>query len=371
MIGHSIVNINNDVDCKVLSKNIFALMMACLEVLALVVFALPAFAQAVSTIEGGGQATFDFGVGLEHLKIGAVKFGGKYDYNSALPLPLVSTTEQQDGKLNGVRTDAMFSTPGRLFGLNGVVNLKGFYSQFRDRSTLDCIFESLSANCDATSLFDPDETANNTLGTNNAGATYETNRKVQHWGLALEVAPTDEQIDRLQQRLGIGYRAIYQDMHLTSTWQLSVNSQNYHEKLNTHYLGVYWGEGGRHILSNNLELIYSGDAGIYWARTTYDGALNQTDFAGTFSQDLSMKRDKATFIGALDVALRKKFQGFALLGYIRGEYYSYAPEMAYNQTNRGGAGGNATVILGPNDGTHIDNTKAWNVMIGAKLSVPF
>jgi hypothetical protein len=84
-----------------------------------------------------------------------------------------------------------------------------------------------------------------------------------------------------------------------------------------------------------------------------------------------LKRNKAAFVGGLDVALRKQMQGFALSAYLRGEYYSYAPQINYNQTNLGNGGSSAITIFGDNDGTHINNTKAWDVTIGVMLSAPF
>jgi hypothetical protein len=55
---------------------------------------------------------------------------------------------------------------------------------------------------------------------------------------------------------------------------------------------------------------------------------------------------------------------------VRGEYYSYAPQMAYNQTNRGTDVTPDINIFGPNVGTHIDDTSAWSVTVGVGASVP-
>lgn len=295
--------------------------------------------------------------------MGAVEFGGKYNY--LVPgIPLVSTNKQQDGNLNGMRTDAIFSAPAQLFGLNGVLNLKGFYTWFSDTTTLACTSDSLSANCDGVSLFEPSLADNNTLGADGVGATYLTRRKVQHWGMAFEGAPVDARIANLQQQFGIAYKAIDQDMNLTSTWEVGGHRQDYNERLNTGYLGPYWGASGRQTLSAGMDLIYGGEAGVYWAHTTYGGALNQTDFSGTYSQNLKLKRNKVPFIGTLSLALEQQFQDFVLAGYASGEYYSYAPQMAYNQTDHTGG---VVIIHGPNNSTHICDTNAWAFTVGVRL----
>jgi hypothetical protein len=330
---------------------------------ALTVLSQSALAQAS---DASGQTTFALGVGWEHLRVGSVQFGGTYNETLATS-PLVSTNEQQDGNFNGVRTDASLGAPASSFGLpDGIVSLRGFYAWHQASTNLDCHSVSKSATCDGVPLFDPG-TGNHTLGTFGAGETaaYATDRTVQHWGVALETEPNSLRIAGLSNRLGIGYRAIDQDMSLTSTWSQSTNRQHYDETLDTGYLGAYWGMSGRHPLSHGLDLVYAGDAGIYWAHTSYDGALSQSDFLGSLSQGLSLDRDEAAFIGALSLGVEQQFSCFTLAGYARGEYYSYAPQMAYNQTER-----TSGILTGRNDGTRIDSTDAWDVTVGAGVSVP-
>ena len=98
--------------------------------------------------------------------------------------------------------------------------------------------------------------------------------------------------------------------------------------------------------------------------------MTQTDFVGTFSQSLGLDRDEAAFIGALNLAIEKQFQTFTLAGFVRGEYYSYAPQMAYNQTDRVTDFPGGYSISGPNDGTRIDEADAWAFAVGVAVSVP-
>jgi hypothetical protein len=341
---------------------------ACIAVATLMLFTQSVLSDEIDTAEKR-PTIFSMGIGWEYLKIGKVELGGKYDYNFT-PIPLVSTNEQQSGSLNGIRTDAKLTAPAQLFRLPiGVVNLKGFYAWFNDKSTLDCTSDSLSATCDGTSIIDLDPIGNNTLGSPGGSATYRTNRKVQHWGVALEVAAPDARLAGLQQFFGIAYKAIYQDMDLTSYWPAFANSQGYTETLNTGYAGPYWSGGSNMSLGAGLNLIYGGEAGVYWAHSSYNGYLNQSDFSGAIYQSLHLNRNRATFIAALSLALEKKFQSFALEGYANGEFYSYAPQMAYNQTSTGDGINPAVIISGPNTSTNIRNKTAWAVAAGIRLGL--
>jgi hypothetical protein len=331
-----------------------------------------AAAQESSTIQVG-PTTFSLGVGWEHLRAGGVRWGGTYE-QLASPFPLISTEEQHDGQFNGVRLDAALTAPARLFGLpDGLVSFKGFYGWHDASSRVDCTSTSAAASCDGVPLFDPSPAINHTLGSGPGEvATYATDRELRHWGVALEAALSALRIGSLQNRFGIGYRALNQSMTLSSTWSLSDHSQYYTETLDTGYLGAYWGLSGRHSLMENLDFIFSSEAGIYWAHTDYDGALNQRDFSGSYSQHLSLDRDKAAFIGALSLGLERRFVGFTMMGYARGEYYSYAPKMAYNQTDYDVPGypPSGIALLGPNDGTRIGSTDAWSVTVGLGVKVP-
>jgi hypothetical protein len=349
---------------------ISCMLVSCIGASVLTLLPAPAFAQD-NPSPHPGQTALAVAVGWEHLAIGDVEFGGKYDYNQSLS-PLVEINEQQDGNFNGVRTDVALSTPAQLFGWShGLASLKGHHSWHDDSTTFNCVSGSVSASCDGTSLFEPGTADNNSLGIGTGETvTYFTDRTVRHWGVALETSPANMHTGDLQHRLGVGYRAIDQDMDLVSAWSLSASNQLYDEMLDTGYLGAYWGIDGRRALADGLQLVYSGEAGVYWARTDYQGALTQTDLAGTLSQSLSLDRNDTAFIGALNLAVEKQFEGFTLSGFVRGEYYSYAPQMAYNQTDRTVAFPSGFSLSGPNVETSIDDRDAWSLTVGGALRIP-
>jgi len=330
----------------------------------------PAIAAGEGSIQVNGT-TVTAGVGWEHLEIANVEFGGKYDFTTA-PFPLVEPNEQHDGGFNGVRVDVAVESALQLPGLpHALIGVKGFHAWHNDPSVITCFGATAAAACDGVSIFDPSPAANNTL---NSGvgetATYVTEREVRHWGGSVEVAPAGGKDAILQHRVEIGYRTVDQDLALTSTWSLSPNRQQYDESLETDYLGVYAGLGSRHGLTDSLVAAFDAEGGVYWARTDYRGALNQRDLAGALFQVLELDRGETAFIGALNFSLEQRFRVFTLAGFARGEYYSYAPEMAYNQTDRDSGFVGGFSLSGPNDGTRIDDDDAWSVTLGGRIDVP-
>jgi hypothetical protein len=334
------------------------------------ILAPPASAQDIGASQPWPAAVTG-AVGWEHLGVGNVEFGGKYDFNTTAS-PIVATNEQQDGNFNGVRTDVMLSAPVQAFGWSeAIVRVKGFYAPHDDSTVVNCVSASESAACDGTPLFDPSSVDNNSLGLGTGETvTYRTDRNVQHWGASLEAASANAMAGDLQHGFGIGYRAIGQDMDLSSLFSTSGLSQDYDEALDTHYLGLYWGMNSERALSDGLRLTLGGEAGLYWARTDYDGTQTQTDLTGPLSQSLSLDEDKAAFIGALNLGIEKPFRRFTLSGFMRGEYYSYAPEMAYNQTDAAAGFPGGFSIAGPNSGTSIGDRDAWSFTVGGAVRVP-
>jgi hypothetical protein len=318
------------------------------------------------------RTTLSVDAGWEHLWLGDVVFGGKYDYDVE-PSGLVGGNELQDGGLDGVRIDLALRRATHVLNWpDAVVGLKGFYAWHDASATRLCQSDASDAACDGTSLFDPDPDANNSLGSGvGETVTYDTDRDVRHWGVALEVAPLAASARRVQPRVGVAYRAIDQDMDLTSIWSLSANGQQYSESLDTGYLGAYLGAGGRHDLGPGLVLTVDAEAGVYWAHTDYHGALHQQDFSGSVNQTLGLDNDEAAVIAMLDLGLEKQLGTFVLAGFVRGEYYSYAPQMAYNQTDRSLGFPSGFSLLGPNDGTHIEDHEAWSLTVGGRVRIPF
>ena len=112
-----------------------------------------------------------------------------------------------------------------------------------------------------------------------------------------------------------------------------------------------------------------GEAGLYWANTDYEGNYNATvsQFANAIvNQSLSLSDDELAVIAALKFSAEKDMGRYKLAGFVRGEYISYAPRMAYNDADPF----NTLPNRGINNGTSIDDSDAWTFSAGARLTVP-
>ena len=87
----------------------------------------------------------------------------------------------------------------------------------------------------------------------------------------------------------------------------------------------------------------------------------------TVNGSLSLSSDDVAFIGGLTLETRKKIGRRATLSLKSVyEYYSWVPDMRYNDVDVQGAGNNFT---GPNNGTRIGDDDAFSMRTSLRLTI--
>jgi hypothetical protein len=173
---------------------------------------------------------------------------------------------------------------------------------------------------------------------------------VRHWGTSVDlglpsIGPAGG--TSFEPRIGLGYRAIDETMDMSNVWPgASSNRQDYHEHLKTTYVGLSVGIGGSTDVGHGLTLKYDAETGPY-------------DLA------IDLNKQKISYISALRIGLEKHVGKVVVSGFVRGEFYSYAPAVAYNQSQTG-----VFNYTGPNDGTSLKDSTARSVTVGIDVTVP-
>jgi len=104
---------------------------------------------------------------------------------------------------------------------------------------------------------------------------------------------------------------------------------------------------------------------IYHAETDYSGSLREAGFPGFVDSNAKASDDEVAFIGGLTLETRKQIGRRAALSLkSEYEYYSYVPEMNYNDTSQGGA-----TLTGPIVGTSIGDDDAFSARTSLRLTI--
>jgi len=280
-----------------------------------------------------------------------------------------------DGDFNGFRIDGGIANIPIMGGAY-VMGVKGFFAWHDDGSELQCIGPAgppPGSACFANPLID--NTAIIQLVGAAAGMNqFSTDRDVDHWGVAIEVAQGPMGL-----KVGPAFRRIDQDITITGR-QINVTvppanpfQLTYSETLETNYWGAFIGADGSIDLGSGWALVADGEAGLYWANTDYSGSYvvtNALTFVGlnpNVSQQLSLESDELAFIGVLKAALEKDFGMFKLAGFGRVEYISSAPDVGYNDLD---VVAGVAVLQGSEDETRIGERYAVAASAGVRLTVP-
>lgn len=315
-------------------------------------------------------------VSSEWLKLPGVQYTHIIDVTTFAPNNLVSKDQDHDGHMNGSRLDLSWGTRTTFFsGLPFTAGIKGYYALHDGDQTASCTSLAFTSLCAHDPLFDPNPITGNTIayspGTN---VVTMTDISTTTWGVALEGQTTSmkSSVSTLNVKAGSGYRRIDTALSLDGRGVSGLDvgfPYTLRENIGTGYLGGYVGAVAKLPLGDDFALSLDSEVGLYWAHTDYSGRYIQTGnapFPGDDDQSLSLTRDTTTVIAALKVGLDKNFGAFKMGIFARGEYYSYAPEIQYNDIDRCCG----FVFGGRSDGTSVDAGDAWTASIGGRVTIP-
>ncbi len=266
-------------------------------------------------------------------------------------------------------------------GANRAISLSGFWANIEDDDATTCTSTAGSICIINALVSNPAGLGVVGAGAVGASLSSRTERDVDQAGVALEVrqlltpgvmgvtqAPNARYL-----ALGADWRAIYQDMTLRSTISTSAAfNLRYDEDLDTDYYGVFAAYGGDYTpflfrgLWNRwgLQSSFRLQGGVYYADTDYSGSLREPVTAITLNSDATDSNSEVAFIGGLTLETRKKIGRRATLSLKSNyEYYSYVPDMNYNDNINGGA------LFGPNVGTTIGDDDAYAIRTSLRLTI--
>jgi hypothetical protein len=133
------------------------------------------------------------------------------------------------------------------------------------------------------------------------------------------------------------------------------------DTLTTDYIGAYVGfEDSIPMGKGGLRLGLSGQAGIYYADTQYDG----TSSDGFTPTSLSLEDDDVAAILSGKIELTQAFGNIEVSLFGKGEWYSYVPTVIYNDKDAGSV--QSTVL---NAKTSIEDDEAESYTVGGKIAV--
>jgi hypothetical protein len=269
-----------------------------------------------------------------------------------------------------------------MTGANGrpkEVSLNGFWANIEDDDRLTCTSTALIDNCIWVNIVDSPGSSNVIIANTGQSAVVSSDREVDHWGASLEskwqLTPGVMGVTKTRHArylaAAIDIRGIDQDLSLrTTNVNFPGSSITYNEDLDTRYYGGYLAWGGGYTIpflsgltgGMGLQSSFMLRGGVYHADTDYDGSYFENVGAVDTGQ-LSLSNDDVAFIGGLVLETRKRIGRRATLSLkSEYEYYSYVPEMRYNDVD----GNTAT---GPNVGTSIDDDDAFSAKTSLRLTI--
>ncbi len=352
---------------------------ACASLAALLLLSMPGSSAAQQA-----EPYFDFGVGWSVMNIDDIEFQAITDF---FVTEVLDHQSNEDGRLNG------YKLSGGLYGLAPhyrgswltTLGFKGFYSRYEDEEQTRCVFTA-DTDCVFIPLADPDPDEIDSSGGFFADWLTDTERRIVYWGGAAELtftrqgvvtqslkdAPAETAPEPFQWRAGLSVRRLDQHVSLYSEDRGPTEDPvTLRDDLDTGYYGVYGGFSSWKELGSGFRLNFSGETGLYYARTEYDGAYTATASLGNdqpVASSVSLSDDAPAFIGQLQLLLEKDVGARATLGlYGEAEWLSYVPKVLYNDTDV--AGGVPFDIIGRQDGTELGDGSAFTYTIGARLRI--
>jgi len=290
-----------------------------------------------------------------------------------------------DGELDGYRVSAeinKFASHTFSTGLSADFSLDGFYSHYEGTDRSSCDFTAVS-DCVFVNIVDPDP-----VNENNTGAfgrlAARTKREADYWGVALSADFGHETLGGslkdsfpvrtpLPFKIGIAMRALQQNLDLFAIDVSVPDPVDYDEALDTYYWGAFIGLERSGEIAGGLTLTLDAHAGVYYARTDYDGHyISFVPIGGAVFQienaRLSLEDDSSALIAGLNIGLERDL-GWGTIGiFAEGEYNSYVPRVAYNDNDN--AGGTPFGLVGRNARTTIQRDDMVSYTLGGRLRIP-
>ena len=296
--------------------------------------------------------------------------------------------EDHNGEVEGARVDVR--VPGfadieggpflELLGLGSQdlsFNLAGYYGRYDTTQHTSCDSSAIVGNCIYFNIFDSVPGDVNSFTTGSITRT-KTNRTVDAWGIAIETQFDENEasspaglISGAPFRVGLAIKALQQETHLSVYETNGSETVDYNEDLDTFYYGGYISFLRTLDLGAGTSLGLNAEAGAYFANAKYKGRYDGFLQCGACGSAIDRATEKDShrdfsFIGSVRLDLNREFAWGTIGLFAEGEYYSFVPEMLYNN-NDSGAGPD---ITGPHVGTSIGEGDAYSYSVGARMNVP-
>ena len=348
---------------------------------------MPASAESMQV----GNATISAGAGVVRLTLPDIKFTQQADYGTGATI-FKHENEDIAWKYGWALEGVGEVEVDGMFGVN-TIGVRGFYADIEDTTTLTCGANgggsSLSV-CSVTNIVDNPAMMNKFSLIDpfiNQSASVRTEREVDHWGIALEGksgAPDALAItSNTFLALGGDYRTIDQDIKIRGANGSGFNPEgivgfNYSEDLDTDYWGAYLAAGADYELpffgglTSGLGLKSSirGQVGVYYVDADYDGRYAANiiygDPTASDSSSLSLSTDDVAVIAGVTLETQLPIGRRAALSLKSTyEYYSWVPDMQYNDYEIDGD----DVTAGLDVGTRIGDDDAFSARTTANLTI--
>lgn len=292
--------------------------------------------------------------------------------------------EDHDGDVFGGRVGIIVDKAASYTFADGRSLSFGFdasysYLKSGDRSacdftaTKDCVFVNVND-------FDPFEENNTGL----AGLLRTTtDRELHYWNVASFAQLSrmhggglkdDGFLQQMPWIIGVDLRGLNERTKLHSVDISVPDPVDINEELDTYYSGVFLGHRRSYQLGHGLTLHSDTRGGIYYANSNL--GVNYRGFIPIEGDEFVLEQGRATdeneeaaFIGTANVRLDKvlSWGTIGLFGQL--EYFSYVPDVRYNNDDFAEPGPPFGVI-GTQKGTKIGSSDAFAASVGIQFSVP-
>lgn len=333
------------------------------------------------------EPALSFGIGWSMLNIDDIEFAAITDF---LVEEVTDHQSNEDGRLNGYKLTSGLTglMPHQRGSWLATVGIKGFYSHYEDEEQTRCRFTS-NSDCVFFPLVDP-----NPSGTTNPSASggffadwlTDVEREVVYWGGSIEMnfsrdgtpvqslkdGPLEAAPAPFQWNVGLSIRQLNQDVSLFSVDRgPTADPVTLDDDLDTSYYGGYVGFSSWKELGYGLRMNLSGETGLYYAQTDYQGAYTATASLGDDSpvaSSIALSDDSPAFIGLLSIILEKDLGNATTIGlFSEAEWLSYVPKVLYNDTDLNS--GAPFDIIGSQDGTELGDGAAFTYTVGARIRI--